>query len=35
MKLDKQWYSLFIADRENPEKQEIDSIPKSRIRGID
>jgi len=30
-----QWYAIFIADRENPEKQEIDLVPESRIRGID
>jgi putative transposase len=31
------WYAIFIADREGPKKQEIDSssIPESRIRGID
>jgi putative transposase len=30
-----QWYAIFIADRENQEKQEIDLVPESRIKGID
>ena len=31
----RQWYAIFIADKENPEKQNIEMIQESRIRAID